>query len=213
MKTSIHAIISIALLGSVLPFTFAANGQGESRRRGFEAFHLVQTRNIFDPNRRAPRNEESRRSENRNRPDAFTLTGTMVTATKTLAFFNGSRSDYSRVIPVGQNVGPFKLKTISTSQVELERDGKPITLPIGRTLQIEGSSNGGAPEIVDGPSQPPPPESPGPASTSTASAPGVPGAPTVTVPAAGASGSTPPSNDPAEIRRRMMERRQQEMSK
>ena len=182
--------------------------------KGFDAFPLLRSRNVFDPNRRAPRTEESqarRPGQSRNRTDSFTLTGTMVTEGKTLAFFSGTRAEYSRVIAVGESIGDFKLKTIAAGQVELERDGKATALAIGRTLQLEGTH---APEGPDTPeetvdSNTPPasagtsPDAASLGSTSPSVAPGAPGG--ATVPGA------PP--DKAELMRRMMERRQKEMSK
>src|SRR4030095_6999864 len=117
-------------LSVVLASVMDVAAQSEPAKKGFEAFHLLRTRNVFDPNRRAPRSEESRRSNSRGRPDSFTLTGTMVTESKTLAFFSGSRSEFNRVIPVGESVGDFKLKAIEAGQVQLERDGKPAILAI-----------------------------------------------------------------------------------
>jgi hypothetical protein len=206
MRTRTLFALTLSLLVSLLH----ASAQDRRRGDGFSEFKLIRSRNIFDPNRRAPRNTE-RRTDSR-RPDSFTLTGTMVTDTKTLAFFSGTRSEYSRVIPVGSSVGPFKVKTIAAAQVELERDGKVLTLPMGRTLQLENASGASAPEVVDTP--PPteaPPEGSGPSdapptgSISSAAPPGSPVAPS--------NGSSAPPGDKNEVLRRMMERRQKEMSK
>jgi hypothetical protein len=162
----------------------------------------------------------------------------MVTEGKTLAFFSGSRSEFSRVIPVGESVGDFKVKAIEAAQVELEHDGKATTLAIGRTVQLEGTGAPDGPETAEESAETPP-ETGVPAPPPDASPPGgsrppgdqrsfgdsrqsrdsrqfrdsrqggdsrSPGGPSST------SGSTP-SNDKNEVLRRMMERRQQEMSK
>jgi hypothetical protein len=187
-------LCALAMLCATLPVSLPA----AEKAAGYEAFRMVRTRNIFDPNRRAvPRSEASPRaaSATRSRPNSFTLTGTMVTERRTLAFFSGSRPEYSKVISVGENVGDFKLTKIATSQVELERDGKPLALEVGRPHELEGTV-----EVpVEADSAPSPGDTPAaPAESST---------PAAAAPAPAASG------DKNEILRRLMERRAKEMSK
>jgi hypothetical protein len=186
----IAGLIAIFLLSTLSAF-------GQSReRKGFEAYRLIRTRNIFDPNRLAPRPEPSRERSSGPRSRNLSLTGTMVTDGKTLAFFGGSRAD-GRVITVGEKISDFTLKSIAPLQVELEKDGKITTLVVGRQLSYD--SNGTTSE------EPAAHEEPAPAEA----APGAPAAPAQ----GGTAPAAAPSNDKNEILRRMMERRQQQMSK
>ncbi len=182
------------LLGALVTLAIPwAHGQAP---QGYDAFSLVRTRNIFDPNRRPARNEpppEARPpSGTRSRPSSFTLTGTMVAEGRALAFFSGSRSEYSKVIPVGETVAGYKVVTISPNQAELEREGKRVMLAVGHRFQIEGVTDEASGPETAGPDAPPP---------------AVPG------PNAAATPAPAATNDKAEILRRMMERRQKEMSK
>lgn len=173
-----------------------AGAQAAEKAPGFDAFRLMRTRNMFDPGRRPVRTEtaptRSGPPVRENRSSTLTLTGTMVTDGKVLAFFNGTRADYAKVLSVGDTIADGKITAIQATQVELERGGKPAVLAVGQQLQIEG-----APSDV-------PAAEPAPAPSPTA-APGDPAAPAPAAPA--------PSNDKSEVLRRMMERREKEMNK
>ena len=96
--------------------------------KGYEAFKIVRTRNIFDPNRKPVREAPPRASTpSRPRSSTFTLTGTMVREGRSLAFFGGSRSEFSKVISVGDSVANYKITAIEPSQVELEHEGKKLS--------------------------------------------------------------------------------------
>src|SRR5438874_12128312 len=104
-----------ALLWLAAPHGYAQTASA-SASKGFDAYPAVKTRNIFDPNRKPVRidsSQESRSpSEKRMRPSYFTLTGTMVAEGRSLAFFSGSRSEFSKVIPIGETVAGYKVISI-----------------------------------------------------------------------------------------------------
>ena len=165
--------------------------------KGYEAFKIVRTRNIFDPNRKPVREAPPRASTpSRPRSSTFTLTGTMVREGRSLAFFSGTRSEFSKVISVGDSVANYKITAIEPSQVELEHEGKKLTLAIGKPFQIES-----APGAAAEPDEPETPEE----GTKTE---GAEGTKTTDAPA-------PPAGTDAksEILRKMMERRAKEMGK
>jgi hypothetical protein len=165
---------------------------------GYDAFSLVRTRNIFDPNRRAPvKASEQPRPAAPSRPKSvhLTLTGTMVTDGKSLAFFSGSRSEFNKIIGVGGTIGDFKVAAITSGQVDLDHAGKATSLAVGKRLQLEGTEADAA--------EPEP-------GAATADAP----APSANPSQPSAPASAPPSGgSPSEILKRMMERRAQEMKK
>ena len=143
MKTMLLFLIAV-----VLPL-----GAQAADAKGYDAFKGVRTRNIFDPNRKAVRIEAPRSSEPRKpRSSSFTLTGTMVREGRSLAFFSGSRTEFSKVISVGDSVANYKVTAIEPGQVELDRDGKKLTLAIGKPFTIE--SVPGAPPEPDEPEAP-----------------------------------------------------------
>ena len=158
---------------------------------------MVRQKNIFDPNRRPMRvdsGSEGRSSGKERRASYFTLTGTMVAEGRSLAFFSGSRSEYSKVIPVGEVVGGFKVRSISPLQTELERDGRLFTIAVGRSQQIDGSTDevSVAAPAADAGTSPSPSSSSSPSGDASAPATGAP--------------SLPATTDKSEILRRLMER-------
>ncbi len=200
MSKLLSALIAVGALLSIA-------AQPAEPAKGYDAFRLVRTRNIFDPNRRPVRTEAPPpRSTPRTRSISFTLTGTMVRDGRSLAFFSGSRSEFSKVIGVGDSVANYKIAAIEPSQVELEHDGKKVTLAIGQPFKIEPQ-----------PGEPAEPEEPedaaktegtdGTKTTDGTSVPAPPGAPPNTPPASGSG------NSKDEIMRRMMERRAKEQAK
>ena len=175
--------------------------------KGYDAFRLMQTRNIFDPNRRPVRIEAPRASAPRTRSSSFTLTGTMVRDGRSLAFFSGTRSEFSKVIGVGDSVANFRIASIEPSQVELEHEGKKVTLAIGQPFKIEAQP--GDPVEADEPEDAAKTEgTDGTKTTDGTNAPATPGASPTTPPASSGSG-----NSKDEIMRRMMERRAKEQGK
>ncbi len=171
--------------------------------QGFKTFHLIQTRNVFDPNRRPSRVEiptqRTSTTKTRSRSNSLSLTGTMVTTGKSLAFFNGSRSEYSKVIGVGDSVADFKVAAINAMQVELEKDGKRTSIAVGSQLTLEGSTV----ETVS--TEPGAPSDDAPETPTDATTTGAPNPPSAPAPAG--------SDDKNDVVRRMMERREKEMKK
>lgn len=157
----------------------------------FDEFKLVRTRNIFDPDRRvaAPGGRTPPAAAER-RSSFLGVTGTMVTPTKSLAFFTGSLSDYNKVAGIGERVADFSVTSITSTAVELERDGKKLSVAVGRRLSLEAGGEPRATESLQ------------------------PGSDTAPVPPlATPADDAPPSGVPAgkeDVLRRMMERRQKE---
>lgn len=199
----------LACAGALVVTTSTAFTQ-TSAKQGFETFRMVQSRNIFDPNRQPIRPASSIRRQPPapvTRNDYASLTGTMVTPEKSLAFFSGTRAEYNKVLPVKGAIAGATITRIEPTQVEVERDGKRIMLAVGQSLPLGAGSTPVA--------TPPPSASPGaatPAATSSAS-------PEAALPAeagAAASASPAPGNtapltlDRDALIKRMMERRQQQ---
>jgi hypothetical protein len=190
----------LAAAAILFAITAAASAQSSGRTQGFATFEQLRTKNIFDPNRRAVRpsapSDAPRPTSTRSRASSFTLTGTMVADNQTLAFFSGTRADSGRVLRVGDSVAHFKIAAITGAAVDLEHAGRRTTLPVGRSLEVQGSTDPGDSE--------PEPDEPAPADDQTAAA------------NAAASSSSAPAAAPGgkdEMLRRLMERRQQELSK
>ena len=178
--------------------------QAAPKPQSFESFRLVLSRNVFDPERRAlPRRELGQRSSVPQGMvrSSVTLTGTMVTPSKSLAFFSSSRPGYNKVASVNEQVGDFKVLEIAPNEVMLEQAGQKVPLSIGKQLPLAGAD-------------PAPPDATGTAVPGAAPAPPVPGVPGAAAPISPIT-SAPPGAPVSkeETLRRMMERRQKEMSR
>lgn len=165
---------------------------------GFQAFPFVRLRNIFDPNRKPVRTDSPAAKTVSKPRTALILTGTLVTEQKALAFFSGPGGEPGKVLGIAQAIGDFKITSIAPGQVGLERDGQPLVLAVGRPLPLEGGAETSA--VLEDTPAVGVLETPTPAAEAAASAP----SPTPNAEA---------NPDRSEILRRMMERRQKELSK
>jgi len=113
----------------------------------YAAFRLVTERNIFDPNRQP---HAGPRSQPTKVQDSFTLVGTMSYDKGDFAFFDGTSSDFKKVLKPDQTIAGYKVVSILPDSVKLEREKKDIDLRVGTQLhrQEDGTwvqaSSGGA---------------------------------------------------------------------
>jgi hypothetical protein len=107
---------------------------------------------VFDPDRRASRvTEEAPQATAQVSVESLVLTGTMLYEGRAFAFFSGSTPEYRQVLAPGSAIAGFDLVTITTTRVELERDGEHVVLPIGGRLRREGEGNWVASAEADAP--------------------------------------------------------------
>lgn len=198
--------------------TPAATNHAPSGPANYDSFRLIHTRNVFDPDRRPirPPGSSTPASAAPTQADYAALTGTMVSPEKTYAFFSGSRPDFNKVLSVRDKFVNATILGITAQSIEIERDGKHTTVLVGQTVPFDNQSAPGEPPGDVAPA--------GLSSSVPASA--ASGTPANTYrPAAGANSAyrpataagvpaAGPKGNPAnldEIRRRMMEKRQQEL--
>ncbi|GEM_PF-1582887 len=104
-----------------------------------ESFALISSRNIFDPDRSAPRTKTEPPPEKARVPvvDTIGLTGIMTYSKGTFAFFDGSSSLYREAVKSGDTFAGYSVRAISANQVELKKDDQSIELKIGEQLRRE----------------------------------------------------------------------------
>ena len=161
----------------------------------YEAYRIVADRNIFNPSRTA-RTARSRGGETEApkpppKIESFALVGTMSYEKGWIAFFDSSTSAYRKSAKVGDAIAGYTLKEIDWNHVKLESDGKALELKVNTQLRRED----------DGPWQPTARSGEFSAASSSS---------------ASASDSSLPSSDnggASELLRRLMEKRQKELSK
>src|SRR5262245_16650 len=80
-------------------FRGLAQTTNKSASADYSAFKIITDRNIFNPQRHARVNGQERKEANRPATvDSFSLVGTMSYAKGTFAFFDGSSSEYRKVL-------------------------------------------------------------------------------------------------------------------
>ncbi len=157
---------------------------------------MVETRNIFDPQRQAGAADAAPTPQAVEQPprravDYVMLTGVMVNDGKALAFFSGSRPDYDKVTEVNGEIAGARVTKVTPEGVEVDRAGKNIRVAVGQTVPFDNSAPGAPP--------------PGAAAVGAAPAAVSPGA------GDGSPASSPLPGNLNEVMRRMMERRQKEL--
>jgi hypothetical protein len=131
------------LIGLMIVLIWSAPGSAQAAETspGYAAFPLLQTRNMFDPDRRAPRPQgAARETQVSARVESMALTGTMVQSDQARAFFGGSRPEHRQVLSLHEEIAGYTLVAITTTHVELERDGQRFRLPVGQGLRREGDA-------------------------------------------------------------------------
>ena len=128
--------------------------QGRDRSlENFDDFKLIWDRNIFNSERRpiqAASVRVVREPEKREPAESFRLLGVMINGNNTSVFFNGSSSNYSKVLSPGDSIAGFKITTAQTDMILLEGNQKKIKLSIGSGMTRDPS---GVWEIASGPIQ------------------------------------------------------------
>ncbi len=183
---------------------------------GYDKFKLIHTRNVFDPDRRPVHTGPApAATPPPARADYVALTGTFFDGEKKpLAFFSGTRPEYNKILGVRDQIAGATINQITGANVEVVRNGKPVTVAVGQTVPFDGS----APTAAPLPAAPDtaPAGVPAPAAGPSAPAPAAglaPGTGSAAPAAAGAlpaSPGAPASSKQDEIRRRMEERHRQE---
>lgn len=97
----------------------------------FDNFRLIADRNIFNPNRTGRRE----RTEEPPKTDYLALVGTLESDHGLRAFFDGSDSSLRKALRVGETVDKFKVTKITPNVVDLERDGKTLSMRVGQAFR------------------------------------------------------------------------------
>src|SRR5262245_937244 len=117
----------------------AAQPTNAPARPPFSAFQIVAQHNIFNQ-RRSPAytpSTERRQTLRASKSEAFALVGTMNYGEGPMAFFEGSKSDYRKVLKPDEIIAGFKLIAIETSSVKLASPTNEVELQIGMQLGRE----------------------------------------------------------------------------
>lgn len=101
------------------------------------AFRLIAERNIFNANRSGGTVRPATPTRRPATVETFALVGTMAYEKGTFAFFEGSRSEFTKVLKADGIIAGHKILNIQANSVKLEADGKEIELPVGSQMRRE----------------------------------------------------------------------------
>lgn len=186
-------------LRTILLFTAASVGFSASllaappQPKGFDGlFGVLKNRNIFDSQRQP--GAQAQATPAVTRADFAALTGIMVTPEKVLAFFSGSRPEFNAVVAPNGMIAGAVIMRIAPDFIEVKRGAKTVAVAIGNTVPLDANSASIPAPAMEAPTSP------------------APSNPTTSTASPGAS-PTGPAPDREAVMRRMMEKRQKELSK
>lgn len=129
----------MAALALALPgWAGAAEPSPASDAPRLEAFNVLLERNIFDPQRRPnERGGEKSREETAattSTTERISLDGVMIDGGRAVAFFEGTETQYTVAVRLGEEIAGHRLVEIHTDQVRLEKKGRTLELPVAGQL-------------------------------------------------------------------------------
>jgi len=148
------------------PLLVPAVAKAGSSSPEFSSFKILLQRNVFDPNRTPFReNSDQSRKPRPNPIDRFTLLGVLINSGDSLAFFEGSQTEFRREFKPGETIAGFRIAGISTEKVLLEKQGRKIPIPVGQGMSsTDGKdwevSSGTGPVVKDDSAKNVPPDNP-----------------------------------------------------
>ena len=123
-------------------WTAPAQPTHEAGRPDYSAFKLIVDRNIFNQRRYASQTRRPRReTRNSARGDYFALAGTMSYEKGTFAFFEGTSSEYKKVLKPAETIAGYTVTTITPAYVKLASSSNEVELPVGMQLRREESGD------------------------------------------------------------------------
>jgi hypothetical protein len=129
------AIGLLLLLATALPI--CAEETNSPARFDIQSFRIISERNIFDPNR-SSRSRGDRRERERERPsrtESFALVGTMSYEKGWFAFFDGTSSDFRKVVQPADSIAGYKVADIAPDYVKLAGNGQEVQLRVGMQMK------------------------------------------------------------------------------
>jgi hypothetical protein len=107
-----------------------------------EYFGILHTNNIFDPNRKPYRQERKRQDpEPEPQIDAFTVIGLMAYADRQIAVLSGSSSEYNGAFKLNDQIYNLKLVSLSGKSVSFAEGESTFSVDIGTGLKrVDGGA-------------------------------------------------------------------------
>lgn len=191
-RTGVRSLAALVLTAALFA---RAQSTDDSNATSSSSFDIIAQRNIFNPNRYG---SSGYRPVRRGAP-TFSLTGTMSYRQGMFAFFDGTSSDYHKVIQEGGTIAGYKVTKITFAGAQLQGGGQPIAMKVGGAMRQDGDN-----WILSEPGQWD--------ETSVSAAAAETPASSSSAGTSGTTASAPsPAGQPNDVLRRLMEKRQQEL--
>lgn len=126
-KPALTLVVGIAMLLAAV-FSVAAQS---SNGLDFASFQIIGQRNIFDPNR-VPHRRSS--GSVAHVIDSFSFVGTMSYAKGNFAFFDGTSTDFRKVLELNGSIADFKVTAVNPRSVTLSSGTNETVLPLGTQM-------------------------------------------------------------------------------
>jgi hypothetical protein len=131
-------VLGLFAFGPGLWTAFAAqNSDSAPSRTDYRNFEIIPKKNIFNPRRSPAYVPQERPQTVRRRSETLALVGVMSYGKGPMAFFDGSRSDYRKVLKTNDSVAGFKVTSIDSSSVKLASNTNEIEMQLGMQLARE----------------------------------------------------------------------------
>jgi hypothetical protein len=126
------------LFAAGMALSVSSGAQETNSYPPLNSFQIIGTKNIFNPNRYR---QDNRTNETvRSRVDAFALVGTMSYSKGKFAFFDGSNTQYKKVLEPGGNIAGYTVKDITQTNVTLSANGKDFGMPIASQMRKQADN-------------------------------------------------------------------------
>ena len=129
--------LKLTIIGLALATGIAATPQATNQvsRTDYSAFRIIGERNIFNQSRQHRGKDRSKSAVTEPVGDAFSLVGTMSYEKGDFAFFDGTTSDYRKIIRADDAIAGCKVTAITPQSVKLEIGGQKIEMKVGAQMR------------------------------------------------------------------------------
>jgi hypothetical protein len=139
LAQGVRAVLAVGMLVGVLNSGAQQTNNNDSAP-AFSTFKIITQKNIFDPNRRGGAGPQIRHHTPTPTVESIALVGTMSYTKGKFAFFDGSSSEYKKVLEPGGNIAGYTVKDITGTAVTLGANGKEFQMKVGAYLRNQGDN-------------------------------------------------------------------------
>jgi hypothetical protein len=132
-----RSLVGLFTAGMVL--SVSSGAQETNGYPPLNTFQIIGTKNIFNPNRYR-KDPHTTGTTVHPRVDAFALVGTMSYSKGKFAFFDGSNTQYKKVLEPGGNIAGYTVKEITQTNVTLSAHGNDFGMAIGTQMRNQGGN-------------------------------------------------------------------------